>query len=142
VPNLVKGIGGIQTPQIFSPQGSQSFDIGILTETDKKEIPLAKVRPVYIRSNFQEETELEDVLGLGKTIDEALNEVFVRSTDSKLIFVDVKEYPDGCKLIGRYQKIEGKIILKLRKKCGEESQTYDLQADNIELLTKQILQIL
>lgn len=142
VPILAEGIGGIQTPQIFSPQGAQSFDIGLLNESEKKEIPIAKIRPVYIRSNFQDENELEDVLGLGKIIDEALNEVSGKGAIANLIFVDVKDYPDGCKLIGRYQKIEGKINLKLRKKCGEETVNYEIKADNLDQLKAEILKML
>ena len=142
VPVLAEGIGGIQTPQVFSPQGAQSFDIGLLTEMEKKDIPIAKIRPVYIRSNFQDENELEDILGLGKIIDESLNEVSARGKDARLIFVDVKEYPDGCKLIGRYQKTDSKILLKLRKKCGEETTNYEIKADNVDRLKEEILKVL
>jgi hypothetical protein len=51
--------------QVFSPQGSQGFDIGLLSDVEKKAIPIAKIKPVYIRSNFQDENEREDVLGRG-----------------------------------------------------------------------------
>jgi hypothetical protein len=142
VPQLAEGIGGIQSPQIFSPQGSQSFDIGLLSDVEKKEIPIAKIRPVYIRSNFQDEIELEDVLGLSKVVDESLNEVSVKGADASLIFVDVREYPDACKLIGRYRKEKGEIILKLRKKCATEDKTYELKAVTIEGLRTEILKVL
>lgn len=142
VPVLAEGIGGIQSPQVFSPQGSQSFDIGLLTDAEKKEIPIAKIRPVYIRSNFQDETELEDVLGLGKIIDEVLNEVSSKGSESKLIFVDVKEYPEGCKLIGRYQKVGQTISLKLKKKCGDQVTNHDLKAENMDQLKIEILKLL
>lgn len=142
VPALAEGIGGIQTPQIFSPQGSQSFDIGLLTEIEKKEIPISQERPVYIRSNFQDENEFEDILGLGKWIDDALNEASARGVDAKLIFVDVKDYPDGCKLIGRYQKEGERIILKLRKKCGEEITNYEFKAESLDQLKQEVLKVL
>ena len=149
VPQLAEGIGGIQSPQVFSPQGSQSFDIGLLSDTEKKEIPIAKIRPVYIRSNFQDENEMEDVLGLGKLINESLNEVSSKGIDSQIIFVDVADYPEGCKLIGRYRKEnarlpdgQGKIILKLRRKCGGEDKTYDLKADDVEGLKAEIMKVL
>ena len=142
VPQLAEGIGGIQSPQVFSPQGSQSFDIGLLSDVEKKEIPIAKIRPVFVRSNFQDENELEDVLGLGKLINESLNEVSSKGIDSQIIFVDVADYPEGCKLIGRYKKENGKIILKLRRKCGGEDKTYDLKADNVEGLKVEILKVL
>jgi hypothetical protein len=142
VPTLARGIGGIQTPQIYSPQGAQSFDLGLLTENEKKEIPIAKIRPVYIRSSFQDEKELEDVLGLGKAIDEAMSETSLKEVDAKLIFIDVKDYPDGCKLIGRYQKEGGKILLKLRKKCGDGATDFEIKADNIEKIKEEILKII
>ncbi|MEQ1585792.1 MAG: caspase family protein [Cyclobacteriaceae bacterium] len=142
VPQLAEGIGGIQSPQIFSPQGSQSFDIGLLSDVERKEIPIAKIRPVYVRSNFQDENELEDVLGLGKMINESLNEISSKGVDSKIIFVDVADYPEGCKLIGRYRKENGKIILKLRRKCGKEDKTYDLKADDVAGLKLEILKVL
>ena len=55
VPQLADGLGGIQTPQVYSPAGNQSFDIALLDEEAKKNIPLAAARPVYIKSQFQEE---------------------------------------------------------------------------------------
>ena len=58
VPQLAKGIGGVQSPEVFSPFGAESFDIGELTTEDKEQIPLARVKPVFIRSNFQDEEEM------------------------------------------------------------------------------------
>ncbi len=138
VPQLAEGIGGIQSPQVFSPQGSQSFDIGLLSDDEKKEIPIAKIRPVFVRSNFQDENELEDVLGLSKQMDEALNEVSSKAVESTLIFVDVREYPEGCKLSGLYKREGGKIVLKLRKRCGTEDKTFDLKSESIEGIKKEI----
>ena len=109
---------------------------------EKKEIPIAKIRPVYIRSNFQDENEMEDVLGIGKAVDEALNDVSVKGVDALLIFVYVREYPDACKLIGRYRKEGGQIVLKLRKKCGAEDKTYDLKASDVVNLKAEVLKVL
>ena len=50
-PQLAKGIGGIQTPQLLQPK-SGSFDIGILNDLDRKAIPLANPKTVYVRSSF------------------------------------------------------------------------------------------
>ena len=142
VPNLAEGIGGIQSPQIFSPQGAQSFDIGQLSEIEKKAIPISAIRPVYIRSNFQDENELEDVLGLGNKVDEALNEASSKGTDKSIIFVDVRDYPDGCKLIGRYSQANGMITLKLRKKCGDMDQTFVIEGKDNDEIKKKVLNIL
>ncbi len=142
VPVIAAGIGGIQSPRVFSPQGSQSFDIGLLSESDKRAIPIAKIKPVYIRSNFQDENELEDVINLGKAVDDALRETSAKGFSADYIFVDVREYPEGCKLIGRYSKENGRIKLKLRKRCGQSDETIDLEAGTVEELRDKIMDIL
>ncbi|MCW5911414.1 MAG: caspase family protein [Cyclobacteriaceae bacterium] len=139
VPLLAEGIGGIQTPQIFSPQGTQSFDIGQLDDVSKKAIPIAKIRPVYIRSTFLDDDQLEDALQLGKKIDDALNEAASKGTNSNIIFVDVREYPEGCKLSGRYKQEKGIIKLKLRKKCEGNDETIDIEGKTVEEIKNIIL---
>lgn len=139
VPALAVGIGGIQTPQIFSPVGSQSFDIGLLRAAEKAQIPISNIRPVYVRSNFQDELELEDVIGLGKSIDQALNEASGKGGEASVIFVDVREYPDGCKLSGSYRQKRGVINLKMKKRCSTDVQTFELKARTIEELRTQIM---
>ena len=91
---------------------------------------------------FQDEDELEDVLSLGKSIDEALNEISSKGIDASIIFVDVKDYPDGCKLIGRYERHEDGITLALRKKCGDISTKFDIKGTSIEHVVAQIIKIL
>jgi Caspase domain len=139
VPLLAEGIGGIQTPQIFSPQGAQSFDIGQLDGVSKKAIPISKIRPVYIRSTFLDDDQLEDALQLGKRIDDALNEAASKGTNSNIIFVDVREYPEGCKLSGRYKQEKGVIKLKLRKKCEGQDETIDIEGKTVDEIKDKIL---
>ena len=81
---------------------------------------------------------MEDVLGLSKQMDEALNEVSSKGVESILIFVDVREYPEGCKLSGLYKQESEKILLKLRKRCGTEDKTFDLKSDSLEGIKKEI----
>jgi WD40 repeat protein len=139
VPTLAEGIGGIQTPQVFSPQGGQSFDIGLLTELEKKDIPIAKIRPVYIRSAFIDDDQLEDALQLGKKVDEALNDAASKGTGASLIFVDVREYPEGCKLSGRYTQEGGIIKLKLRKKCEGKDATLEISGKTMDEVRNKII---
>ncbi|MBY0432684.1 MAG: caspase family protein [Cyclobacteriaceae bacterium] len=141
VPALATGIGGIQTPMVFSPNGSQSFDIGQLTETEKKQVPIAKIRPVYIQSNFQDEDEMADVLGLGKKVDLLLGESAARGTEAPLIFVPVREYPDGCQLVGRYKKVNGKYVLKLKKRCEGKDVTVDITGTDLNDLSNQVSKV-
>jgi Caspase domain len=139
VPSLASGIGGIQTPMIFSPNGSQSFDFGQVSEVEKKSIPIAKIKPVYIQSNFQDENEMEDVLNIGSKIDEKLNEWSAQNIDAPLIFIDIKDYPDGCKLTGRYKKENGNLSLKLRKRCDGKDVTSDIVGTDVDDVIRQIL---
>ena len=142
VPVLASGIGGIQKPQVFSPNGSQSFDIGELSSEDKKRIPIAATKPVYIRSNFLDEVKLKDALGLGKKIDEVLNGLGAKGSDSALLFVDVSEYPDACQLSGLYKQTDGKLTLRMNLRCeGEETSHIVVGKDEDELAQK-ILEII
>jgi WD40 repeat protein len=142
VPQLAEGIGGIQSPQVFSPQGAQSFDIGLLTDQEKKSIPISKIRPVYIRSNFIDDDQLEDALQLGKVIDESLNDAASKSVNSTIIFVDVRDYPEGCKLSGRYRQEQGVIKLKLRKRCDGQDITVEIEGQSVGEVKDKVLSVI
>ena len=139
---LASGIGGIQTPQVFSPSGSQSFDFGELTTEDKKQIPLSRARPVYIRSTFIDQQKLRDVLGLGKKMDEVLNETSMKGELSPLLFSDVSEYPDGCQLSGVYQQTPEMISLRLNKVCEGKEVLRNLEAKDEKELIEKIMALL
>lgn len=142
VPVLASGIGGIQKPQVFSPNGSQSFDIGELSSEDKKRIPIAAAKPIYIRSNFLDEVKLKDALGLGKKIDEVLNGMSAKGSDAALLFVDVSEYPDACQLSGLYKQIDGKLTLRMNLTCEGEETSHIVAGDNEDDLAQKILEII
>lgn len=111
VPKLAEGIGGIQEPRIFSPKGSESFDIGVLDEKDKALIPLAQEKPVFINSVFLNADDLVDDLSLAEKIDDGLEALSVAGFNSKLIFWDVKSYPGALKLSGTYTVKGNKVEL-------------------------------
>ena len=67
VPKFAGDIGGIQTPTLASPMDASSFNIGLVTE--EVEIPLQEVKPMFVRSNFQEETRAKDVVGISKALE-------------------------------------------------------------------------
>lgn len=102
VPSLARGIGGIQSPVIAFPTGGASFAIGIIAPNDRARIPFHQVRPVILRSNFQDELQLRDVLNLGREIDLALRNMSGRGADSTLVFWDAADGPDAFNLAGRY----------------------------------------
>lgn len=139
VPVLAKGIGGIQSPQVFSPIGAQSFDIGELDEELKSKIPLSKTRPVYIRSQFQDEQKFRDVLGLSKKLDEALNETSAKGESAPLLFVDQNEFPEACQFVGRYQQTSVGITLTILKVCNGQESKLMLSGKTAQDLIQKIL---
>jgi len=84
---------------------------------------------------------LEDVQGLGKKVDDLLNEASAKGAEAPLIFVDVREYPEGCKLNGLYKKENGKITLKLKKRCEGKEETFTLTGADGKELSGQIVKL-
>lgn len=120
VPELAKGIGGVQTPVLAFPTGGASFDIGIVNEQVK--IPVAQVKPVFIRNVFQDEESFDDVLGLTDALENYFREITANGAQAQLIFVDVKEYENGYSMKGRYA-IKGEAVeVRGRLFKGKESQ--------------------
>ena len=103
VPRMAQSIGGIQRPIIASPRGT-SFDIGQLKNEDKIEIPLASIRPMFIRSIFQDEIKPVDSLGLGRTINSLFRNLTANAHGSPIVFIDSDDLPDAFQLAGRYQR--------------------------------------
>ena len=118
VPELAKDIGGIQRPIISSPKGS-SFDIGRLVGEDKAAIPLQAVRPLILRSNFQDDEELDDVLALAKQVDAAFRDAEARGPEAPLVFVDAKECPDALRVVGRYRREGRRVTVDVRLLDGK-----------------------
>jgi len=139
VPVLAEGIGGIQKPEVFSPYGSESFDIGELTTADKAMIPLAQIKPVFIRSSFQDEDEFDDVLKLSSIIDEQLNNISLEK--NTFIYIDTREFPESYKLTGRYKQENGSIILQLRIRSKDSSEQFTIQGNSTDELIVKVLDI-
>ena len=138
VPQLAKGIGGIQTPQLLQPK-SGSFDIGILNDLDRKAIPLANPKTVYVRSSFVDSEEFEDILNLSEQLDKRLFQISSRGADANLVFFDARKFPNACKLSGGYQILNDKISLSLKIRCGEDLKEHQIEAkDKQELIDKTI----
>jgi len=102
VPKLAKGIGGVQRPRVASPRGN-SFDIGRLTPDDKRQVPLAQVRPLVLRAQIQSE-DFKDSLRLETRLNAHLREQNQSTARGALMYVDADEHPDGWKLRARYRK--------------------------------------
>jgi len=100
VPVLAKGIRQVQVPVLAFPEGGSSFDIGIVD--DQVKIPLAQVKPVFIRNNFQDEESFDDGLGLTRELAAYFQEVTARGAQAEVIYVDVNEYDDAYSIKGLY----------------------------------------
>ncbi|MEZ4939970.1 MAG: caspase family protein [Saprospiraceae bacterium] len=99
VPQLAKGIGGVQTPMMMGPL-SGSFDVGVVN--DQVNIQLPQVKPVFVRNNFMDENDFDDVLGLTNALGEYFQEITVRGAQSDLVYVDVNEYENAYSIKGLY----------------------------------------
>ncbi|MDX1947245.1 MAG: caspase family protein [Pirellulaceae bacterium] len=109
VPELARDIGGIQRPVLASPKGGGSFDIGQVTLADRERIPLQRVRPIVLQSNFQDEEQFDDVLKLSVAVDERLRNVSARGEKGAVVFIDAKDFPDAHRLVGRYRVAGEKV---------------------------------
>ncbi|MDA9206945.1 caspase family protein [Crocinitomicaceae bacterium] len=141
VPQLAKGIGGIQTPQLLQPK-SGSFDIGILNDLDRKAILLANPKTVYVRSGFVDSEEFEDILNLSEELDKRLSQISSRGADADLVFFDARKFPNACKLSGGYQISNDKISLSLKIRCGEDLKEHQIEAKDKQELIDKIIYLL
>ncbi|MDP2430911.1 MAG: caspase family protein [Pseudomonadota bacterium] len=119
VPRLARQIGGIQEPRLSSPQG-ESFVIGRMTEDDRKKLRLAQVKPVIQRASFQDEVRMKDILHLGQRFGDRLKLETYDISRSRLVYVDVDDYPDAWQVSGRYLKVPGGVRLTAHIFRGEE----------------------
>jgi len=141
VPDLAADIGGIQKPQVFSPYGSQSFDIGELSDSEKAQIQLAQPKPMFLLSVFLEMESFDDILGLENLVDERFVETASRG-DQPLIFVQAKEFPGAYRIRGQYSLHENSVEVKINLFKGKtriQSFTANGKQDEIDALAESIV---
>jgi WD40 repeat protein/ankyrin repeat protein len=141
VVELAADIGGIQKPEIFSPYGSQSFDIGELNEEDKSTITLAQPKPIFLMSVFQEEVSLDDILGIEQLVDETFLSMSSKGTGTPLIFVYAREYPAAYRIRGQYTVTDDKLSARVnvfRDKERVASFTMDGSKSNLQEFAERI----
>lgn len=120
VPELAATINGIQTPMLGFPGQGASFDIGILDESAKANIPIGNKKPVMIRSTFLNKTTFKDDLHLSDKLEAAFRESSAQGADANLIYVDVNSYPNAYSLAGIYDTSGDSITIELRLFHGDE----------------------
>lgn len=118
VPAFAEDIGGVQTPMLAFPADASSFDIGLVT--NEIEIPLQQVKPLFTRSNFQEEDSFRDLIRLSKALDEYLVDASSGSSTRGVIFIDVDEYKNAYAVNGRYILEGDKVTIQGRLFKGKE----------------------
>jgi len=142
VPNLARGIGGIQSPVLAFPTGGSSFAIGIISPDDQKHIPFHMIRPVILPTNFQDEDQVRDVLSLGRKVDEALRSISTRGPEPAFVFWDSFDGPDAFNLAGRYKIIGNSltahvVIFKANVRVGDF--TVSGKTEDVDALIASIL---
>lgn len=109
VPQMARGIGGIQQPLFRSPSDQRSYDIGKVTPEIKQKIDLSEPKPVFVASVFQDEEEMLDKIGLAEMLNGQLRDISSRGRQATVVFTEAKDYPDAYKISGRYRSVNGEI---------------------------------
>ena len=120
VPELAKGIGGVQRPQLYTVKGS-SFDIGQLIEEDRRKLPVMASRPMLIRANFQDEQRFNDHLKLSQRFNQRLAQDNRSAARGSVGFVDADEFPDAWSVNGRYEVVADTVRLKAKLFYGGQA---------------------
>jgi WD40 repeat protein len=103
VPDLARGVGGVQKPEAFAPSGAASFDVGELLAEDEARIPLAAPKPVILGPQFLNAIDQTDNLGLDEAVRKELrDETDIRSRGPAAIFVNAEEMPGAIRPSGLY----------------------------------------
>ena len=140
VPELAEAIGGIQTPMLAFPLGGESFDIGLVNS--QVEIPVAQVKPLFVRNTLQEINAFDDVLNLGRHLENYLQEITARGANASLIYVDVPEYKGAYSIKGLYELKKGKVSLRAKVFQGREPLGDMEVKGTVEQLDKLVEQLL
>lgn len=140
VPDLARGIGGIQRPVLAFPSNGSSFDIGIVN--DQVKIPIAHKKPVFIRNVFLEENAYDDVIGLGNELANYFQRVSSRGANAAYIFVDVNQFDNAYSIKGIYSLSGNKVNLKGALFKGNKNMgTFGLKGrkDDIKTLVEDLI---
>lgn len=140
VPELAKGIGGIQRPVLAFPSNGSSFDIGIVN--DQVKIPIANKKPVFIRNVFLEEKAYDDVIRLGEELATYFQKISSKGANAEYIFVDVNQFDNAYSVKGIYNLSGNTVNLKGALFKGDKNMgTFELKGrkDDVKTLVEDLV---
>ena len=119
VPQLARGIGGVQKPLVLAPRGGASFDIGRLVESDRQALPLAQPKPLILRPLLSNAEDGDDNLKLASLVGKRLaDDSFStpRGGAVTTVYVDADELAGAVRPAGTYtidgDKVSVHLVLK------------------------------
>jgi hypothetical protein len=124
VPQLARGIGGVQRPQVLAQRGAASFDIGCFTEAERAEVRVATPKPVVLRPEFHNATANFDKQRLSARVRSALDaeaDATARGGQPAIVYVDGEEMPGAVQPAGGYTVAGETIHLDLQLVVNGES---------------------
>lgn len=113
VPQLAEDIGGIQRPEVRVPGDAESFDIGKMSEDNKKDIKLLSPKPVFVQTNFQHQNKFIDDVNLGDNLDERLSELS-KSQGAPIVYMNENKFGGAYQVRGRYEQKGGLTIVDIK----------------------------
>lgn len=113
VPELAKGIGGIQKPQVASPKGS-TIQIGEMTPGNKNKIHLPSRKVRILAPIFLDRDKPRDTLRLTEAVALRLANASAATTrDGKYLYVGPGELPSAIKPSGSYTITGDSIMIRV-----------------------------
>ncbi len=112
-----------------------------MEDEDKAKVPLAKVKPMFIRSTFINIDESEDNLNLSPYADDQLYELSARGGEAPLVFLDINQFPDACKVSGTYSRVNDQWKLSYKIKCGDKDFKNEIASASEDELKKKLIKV-
>jgi WD40 repeat protein len=153
VPDLARGIGGVQKPTVSRPTGSTTFPIGILRVPDRGKIPLAQMKYQVLQAQCLDQNDLDGAELAGRLrpmLREASRPVTRGSPRSEpaLVYIDTVagDVPGALIPQIRYTKTGNRISAQVRlnrdgKRVSQASVDTTLQDAGEAILRSLIAQI-
>ena len=88
---------------------------------------------MVLRSNFQDEIDFEDTLGLAELVNQRLRDVSTRGSQAPLVFVDAAQLPNAYRLAGRYQVDGEDVTVAVQLSKGKERIRFTVEGQLTEI---------